>query len=130
MKYRLKCIHRFSKDPSKRQEFSAGTAGAETRDLLMSELRVLTASLRRALEEYEHTYNEQFIFRGVWYLDAMSSDEAKMPEMQAAWNANAHKGLTEAAKFAALTGTSPTSLSLSIPGGLAPELSSPLANTK
>ena len=50
LKYRLKCIHRFQQDPAKRQEFAAGTEGARTRDLLMTELGVLSERLAQALQ--------------------------------------------------------------------------------
>jgi hypothetical protein len=84
IKYRLKCIHRFQQDPAKRAEFAAGTEGARTRDMLMSELGVLNEKLATGLQEYESRYNDRFMFRGKPYLDEMAADGKRMPELIAA----------------------------------------------
>ena len=84
IKYRLKCIHRFQQDPAKRAEFAAGTEGARTRDMLMSELGVLNEKLRHGLQEYEMHHNDRFMFRGKSYLDEMAADGKRMPELVAA----------------------------------------------
>ena len=77
IKYRLKCIHRFAEDPSKRQEFTA-SAGAETRDLLLSELSILNERIRQGIEQFERKYDSPFLFRGLRYIDTMEHDDHRV----------------------------------------------------
>lgn len=81
IKYRLKCIHRFQQDPAKRQEFAEGTEGARKRDMLMTELGVISERLTASLQEYEKQHDTPFTFRGRRYLDEMAADLQRMPEL-------------------------------------------------
>jgi hypothetical protein len=110
VKYRLKCIHRFQKDPTlenARELQGAGSPGhellpahaAEARDVLMNELSLLNSRLVAGIEEYEGKFRASFMYRGVKYLDALRSDGARMPELPMAVGSVERARLREESTF-------------------------------